>query len=996
MANFKARARALDLLGRQQIAGIPTAINELFKNAHDAYADNVEIDYFRKDKLLVLRDNGLGMTKKDFESRWLTLGTESKFSNRKTPPPPKDPDKPERPIMGEKGIGRLAIASIGSQVLILTKAKRPDEKHKIVAALINWSIFELPGLDLDDVVIPIREFSTLPTSSEIDEMKDELKESLSNLLEKDDITYEEYDKLFDQVDEFKIKPKNLNSTLIGKFELGDNKGGTHFYISPVDETLNHDIDGDKDNSVATKIEKMLMGFSNTMIPDYPKPLIDIAFRDYKASDGTYTDLLDKEQFFTPEDFELADHHFIGDFDEYGQFNGTITIYREKSFEHKVIWNANYFKKTDCGPFKINLAYIQGIPRQSIIDQENHSRIIAKADKFGGVYIYRDNIRILPYGNYDYDFIDIERNRTKSASYYFFSYRRMFGVIDISKSMNHELKEKAGREGFIENKAYRQLQDILKNFFLQLAADFFREGSSSPKTEFWKLKRAEREAYYKALERRDKQAKVRKEKFAAALDKFFEKLNSNTFKNELNTLLIDIDKQFESVAYIEDPEEASQALISCEIEARIKINELKQKIKIPSPKGFSISKDTRRDFEAYLEEFEKLEYGIFQDASQTIDDKIEDYTTRLNIEISKRKRLEQSVEYISTEAKKAASGKQKEAKEAVSEITYKVKELTNELMIDLDNQIRDVKDRFKTLSLNTTEDFDLVEQRKLMEADINKGKERVTGTLERVIKQLQAIYWDKDSNSDEIITNDQITDILSEELEEMRTRIHADIELSQLGLAVGVIHHEFSSTIKSIRSSLRDLKAWADVDENLDGLYKNIKISFEHLDGYLNLFTPLNRRLYRNRENIPALEIKTFLIDLFKPRFERHNIRFKHTQGFAGRKLYGFRSTFYPVFVNVIDNAIHWLNQTDIPEKTIRLHADDSGFYISNNGSEILSQDKEKIFDLGFTRKMNGRGMGLHICREVLNAEKYNIYVDSPKEKSTVTFKIEEIKFDKNE
>ncbi len=26
---------------------------------------------------------------------------------------------------------------------------------------------------------------------------------------------------------------------------------------------------------------MLMGFSNTMIPNYPTPLIEIAFRDYK-------------------------------------------------------------------------------------------------------------------------------------------------------------------------------------------------------------------------------------------------------------------------------------------------------------------------------------------------------------------------------------------------------------------------------------------------------------------------------------------------------------------------------------------------------------------------------------------------------------------------------------------------------------------------------------------------------------------------------------------
>ena len=49
------------MLGRQQIAGIPTAISELFKNAHDAYAERVEVDYYRRDGLFVLRDDGSGM-----------------------------------------------------------------------------------------------------------------------------------------------------------------------------------------------------------------------------------------------------------------------------------------------------------------------------------------------------------------------------------------------------------------------------------------------------------------------------------------------------------------------------------------------------------------------------------------------------------------------------------------------------------------------------------------------------------------------------------------------------------------------------------------------------------------------------------------------------------------------------------------------------------------------------------------------------------------------
>lgn len=102
MAKFKTRARAVDMLGRQQIADVSTAISELFKNAHDAYADHVEVDYFRSDNLLVIRDDGIGMTKDEFENRWLVLGTESKLDSESHNKSFKPPNKPKRAIMGEK------------------------------------------------------------------------------------------------------------------------------------------------------------------------------------------------------------------------------------------------------------------------------------------------------------------------------------------------------------------------------------------------------------------------------------------------------------------------------------------------------------------------------------------------------------------------------------------------------------------------------------------------------------------------------------------------------------------------------------------------------------------------------------------------------------------------------------------------------------------------------------------------------------------------------
>jgi signal transduction histidine kinase len=989
MATFKTRARALDLLGRQQIAGIPTAINELFKNAHDAYADKVEVDYFRNEKLFILRDDGLGMTKEEFVARWLVLATESKFTNSKLPPPPKHPTKPERPIMGEKGIGRLAIASIGKQLVIISRAKRNNILQDYVVAIINWSIFQLPGLNLEDIIVPVRQFKTLPTDEDINSMKAEIIRSIEHLKEKEEILPEEAYSIIADINSFNASPIDLDKKLSLGLSINNDQCGTQFYISPVDETLNQDIDGEKEIKDASKIEKMLVGFTNTMTPNHPKPDIEVAFRDYRSSDGTFINILDKEEFFSPEDFETADHHFHGTFDRYGQFSGTVKVYNEKEFDHKINWTGNNSRETDCGPFSINVTYIQGVQRQSKVDPENYARIIAKADKFGGLYIYKDNIRILPYGNSDYDFIDIERNRTKSASYYFFSYRRMFGVLDISKKDNPRLIEKSGREGFIENKAYRQVRDILKNFFVQLAADFFREGGG-PKSEFWVQRRAEQEKLHKAREKRDQQAKARKDTFQTALNNFFKNLANKEFENEVSNLQGEAETKFASVAYLTDPDEASQALLDYELEIRQKLSGLIQKNKINQPRGFNISKEIRQDYEAYLAEYDKLVTGPYKDADNKIDQLLNDYTTKLQIEISKRKRLEEAVNFISNEAKKAANQKERETREAVSEVSIKVKELTNELMIGLEDKIRDIKDQFKTLKVDGRDDFDLVTERKRMEDAIVGEKNRSTEILESVIKQLDAIYWEKDPDGN-IVTNDQINDSLQEELYDLKEKMNADVELSQLGLAVSVIHHEFNSTVKSIRASIKDLKGWADVDNSLDAVYNNIRVNFEHLDGYLTLFTPLNRRLYRKQEDIAANDINTFLIDLFKARLERHQIQLKHTQGFSTHSLHGYRSTFYPVFVNIVDNAIHWLNKKeDSGQKIIRLHADDSGFYISNNGPEIPINDKDKIFDLGFTRKSNGRGIGLHISREVLQGFNYKIFVDTPKPDSTVTFKIEPI------
>ena len=985
MAKFKTRARALDLLGRQQIAGIPTAINELIKNAYDAYADNFDASYLRTKNMIILRDDGIGMSREDFENRWLVLGTESKMHSESSLMPPIDPNKPRRAISGEKGIGRLAIASIGSQVLVLTKAKFSNEA-KIVAAFLDWDLFEVLGLNLEDVVIPMTEYDNMPNADDVRVLIEQAILNWANLYEKKILSLDEYNKHKDRLNSLHINPSALVDRLQGNFDLRK-VGGTHFYITSVSESLSLDLKKDDDSDEATKMETTLLGFHNTMTPDHQTPSINIVFRDYRDDGDNYVNIIDEEQFFTPEDYSVVDHHIKGVFDSYGNFHGTITIFGENVFDYNLTWKNNHSRATSCGPFSIDLAVLQGNGKESRLATTNYDRIWNKANRIGGLYIYRNNIRVLPYGSHDYDFVDIEKRRTLKASTWYFSYRRMFGAIEVQDAKHSSLIEKAGREGFIENLAYKQFRAILKNFFAQLALEIFGERADGIVAEIYKNKKEELKKASDALAKREKLAKEKKSAFEKALRLFFDGLDRNVYKNTIERIIQDFEINLGQIRYTDNSDEWSQCFIEQEVRVRKQIKDYQESVYISVPKGFVTSKNMRDDYEEFVRQYGLLCNTIFQDAYNRVDQIIAEYTSRFSVEISKRRRLFEAVESITKEAEYSSKKKRKETTTATETVKSKIDVITRQLMLDLEIQIQEIKAQFQTLEMQGSDDFDLMFERRKMEDKIDAVSRRNEKVMDKIIRQLEGIYVQKDDEGN-YITNQDMEDAMSEELDDLRTRLNSDNELSQLGLAIAILNHEFSSTVNSIKRSIKDLKAWSEVNTELTSLYQNVKINFEHLDSYLNLMTPLDRRMEREKVDIPLADIRIFLDDLFRARLNRHHIQLKHTKGFEKRALNGYRSTFYPVFVNIVDNAIYWLQQSESEEKIIRLHADDTGIYISNNGPKINMEDKERIFDLRFSRKINGRGLGLSISRDVLNDVDYEIFVDTPRENSTVTFKIQ--------
>ena len=978
MANFKTRARTVDMLGRQQIANASTAISELFKNAHDAYADRAEVDYFRSDGLLLIRDDGVGMTPEEFENRWLVLGTESKHAPLGHKADTYRPSgKPERAIMGEKGIGRLAIALLGRQVLILTRAARNGVAYDMVMCFIHWGLFEIPEVNLEDIDIPVKLISgaCIPTSKDIQELIENTKKQVCELFTEDQSSI--YKQILKDISMFKLNPRNLDEFL-GGLSLNDGKSGTHFYVAPANDGIAHDIERERqeDNRDFTKF---LLGFSNTVFRETPPPPIKTAFR-YWPTDAACDDLIGEGEFFTRKELESADHKISGKIDNYGQFRGDIRIYGELISEHVISWSGGKGHPTSCGPFEIEFGYVAGTQRESSLPPDEWARIINKLNTVGGVYVYRDRIRILPYGNSDVDWLNIEERRTKSAAYYFFSHRRVFGAVNLTRASNGLLKEKAGREGFQQDKAYRQLKSILENLFLQLAADFFRDTGAH--SEYYSEQRSELERLELARRHQEKLASTKRKNFIKSLDNFFERVNEGRPEIELADLRDSISNQMDTVEKIKDPDEASFALLATEGEANLKIREIRESYRVAKPRGIGLSKPLQRDWDAYAAEVERLEKVVFDPFSVEVARSVNTVACAARIHVDQRKRIGEIIRQQAESWRKAVATEAVQLRKLGNEARASALKIAQDAIRELQETISAVEVDFSRKDLADRSQDEIERLRQAFENRIEVVGRKNRDTLAKAREMLAAVSSDIDHGLE--LSGSDIVEAMDQELLELREQADSDAEMVQLGLAIAVINHEFESAITGVRRSLRELRPWAKSNEGLLTLYRDIRNNFDHLDGHLNLFTPLQRRLYRKPIPIKGSDITHYLYTLFDARLKRHHIDLKVKDTFLRSEITSFPSIIYPVFVNIIDNAFFWLKDVD-DGKEIMLDANPNGYQISNNGPSISQRDARAIFDRGFTRKPGGRGLGLFISRHALQKEGMDIDLMPNSQSRGVTF-----------
>ena len=959
MANFRTKARAIDLLGRNQIADLPTAITELWKNGYDAYGDYLDAGLYRagykdvKYDMFTISDDGFGMNESDIINKWIVIGTDNKKNSGNLIPLEDRFGKKERVSLGEKGIGRLSVTYLGNHMLMVTK--KVNQPYQLV--FMNWKALENYELYLDEVEIPTTEIVNL---EEINEKYQYLQELYLENFQSD--SWQNFRELKEDILSELAKYKNIPTAIMKKIQdhFMEKKHGTYFIIfDPINEIVDLEKEQEsnlkeeqEDTSEQTRyVRSALSGLFNPFDEKLLEERKSILGEDFSktpsfiiyTSDGNEHDFLQLKDFFSEEEFASCEHWIDGVFDDTGCFLGKIKVFGN-------VEEYNYIprKRPKCniGKLRLKLAFWEGSKAITSMSEEKWRIYESKGEVFSGLYVYRDGFRVLPYGRTDFDFLEFEKNRTKNAGVYYFSHRKMFGFIGITKNGNSRLIDKSGREGFVANDAYRAMKMLLVEFFMKIAKEKYGTHSEQRKEqkELNKKKR-EREDLIKQEKKRNYQAVVQIRKQIIDNRKVMVQK-----KNEILILKIEIDSIIQKKKNLN--EEAREVFS--------KLDSLKKDINIlkinVSPDitltGNDSINDLLHDYEDERNELEKILADCDKKANEHV------YVNILKNEYGNK--------YVQIK---------KEIERMFDTIEKSISENFKEITMQLNKKILESKRIIYRLSPVEVE-IDV-----LSEEETIKRMEELDTVLNSILQEYENIYFPFVRQFENITLEKDFTKTLeaykSKEIE-LTKQIDSFYELAQIGMSIEVIDHQFNVLYAQIASALSKLGTIAKKSSEISEIYNPLKMSFQHLESNHKMLMPMYRTTRRNKTNISGKDIVKAIANFYGNVLEKDGIEFGYSEVFANYTFYSFESIIIPVFLNVINNAIYWVAYGK-ERKRIEIKVKGKEILIMNSGAKMSYTELTRCFEIFYTKKTSGRGIGLYLAKKCLNSIDFDIYATNDKE-----------------
>lgn len=967
--SFQTRARAIDHLGREQIADVPTAISELWKNAFDAYARNAELHLFDDGQnVAALVDDGHGMTIDDLINKWLVIGTESKAVKQDDNEDERD-GLPVRPKQGQKGIGRLSSAALGPLLLMVSKKKNAD----FVVLLIDWRLFENPFLFLDDIKIPLEEFKTKEHLEKLlPAMFDELTSNIWGSAKKEgeeererferlernerleagwkDFSELELEQGKEETTQTRIADTIIHSTFDDNhFQQwsvwnGESPKGTALFISDVNEDLAAQY-GDENDPLVLKAKETffstLISFTNHIVEDH---LEEFRYAAQLHKGLNAKNIVSPNKEFSREDFENMEHRVIGTIDESAIFKGEITAFGESlgEVEFPLQYKMPIHPKSRVGIIRLSLGSFEADKgegplggKQTSMEPSIWSDIHEKINSYGGLKVYRDGLRVMPYGRPDNDFFEIEARRSKNAGLYHYSLRNMVGAISLTSKDNKNLRDKAGREGFIENKASKALRDAVSLLLVEVAKRYFGRDRKSLRHEFipsLKDKYDERKAEFDL----DKAKKKQKKAFNTNLKKYEPKVIE---------LLEETEEFIEGLESIQESITVDQVFKYQQQAEKLFATLSESKIVYP-PRKLTSSQEQR--YRQYKDNF-----GFIHSSLKSSINSLNKHLDRLQPQSPEnlaQNRVNRNVKYLVGHLKKWEG----EASSILSSEKQRLSEM-----------VTSKHEEYKLVVASYVNDIEKGQ------IGLGHGLELIDGEMEKhhsANEQVFIPYINALQSLQENIDLAGLADFTIDKSSELQEEVDRLNSLAQLGITVEVIGHELNHMQFDTESALSRVREQLSNPEDSE----NLKRAYTALTNKLKFLSPLKLSGEVVREWISGKDIVEYCREFFGHKLTA--IDFTYSEQFEQFQVYEQRAHIYPVFINLLNNSLYWIRQKEQTEFKIRLDIVDNKVVIADNGTGVYPDDVESLFTIFFTKKTRGgRGVGLYLCRRNLASGGHKIY-----------------------
>lgn len=536
---------------------------------------------------------------------------------------------------------------------------------------------------------------------------------------------------------------------------------------------------------------------------------------------------------------------------------------------------------------------------------------------------------MPYGRVSNDFFEIEKQRSINAGREYWNARRMFGRIAISRELNPNLRDKAGREGFIDNRATKVLREIVKNILRRAAYEYFGSNSDLRKTLLPDIQ---------AQNEKEKAEEQRKELARNNAKKFRVRLKMN---NPLMAALFYETQNIVNETTINDEQglDKIQALIG-DISNRLADLRI-----VAAPAKLGSTEDDYRAFRSMYSEMQSR-IRVLEEMRAAAIEKINPAKPE---EIA-QKQLNSHASRLQARLRswrKSIDNMQGAERDRVSALFDERNKAFHFGAMPLVEQVR-----LAQLGLD-----DALGQMKALHAKLDMENE---DTFQSYLDALELM---SENINIELIARQGTVDNIA--LREDLNRLN---QVAQLGITVEILGHELLNNERMVREGIRQIRQAGDVSGT------NLVVEgFEALSQQLEFLSPLKVSGSRTRRQISGKEIEEYLIGFFNAVIRNRAIKIHSSEEFHSFSIYEQPSRLYPVFVNLVNNSIYWLVNSKSHDPEVYLSVEDGKIIVSDNGPGINPVDQESLFKMFFTRKSSGgRGIGLYLCRVNLMASGHSI------------------------